>query len=318
MPGPDGGDRSYADKRKEIIGKAISAWNKRRNPGATGPAWAPRRPQAGRLQTRPDPASLTSGSPVPGSPVPETTTPQAPAGGVGGPDRPVTTKPFASSTAELPAQDPATPGSPAADPSSVRTEPDGPDAAQEAPTQPVPAAAHLIPANSTGPDTRPGSGENVTHTEDPADSDAEKSPATPSRKPSGGVGINSATVVIGKDSLPDFSDLPALEDTELDDSGVDAPEAATPAAATPEADAPQVPAPVTPTPVKRPRGGGSIDGPTVAISSDALAQIAAATAAEAEAAGDTPVVAATDTPDAEAEKTAEPETATESEATAAP
>ena len=64
-PAPTGGDRSYADKRKEIIGKAISAWNKRRNPGATGPAWAPRRPQAGRLQTRPDPASLTSGSPYP-------------------------------------------------------------------------------------------------------------------------------------------------------------------------------------------------------------------------------------------------------------
>ena len=77
------------------------------------------------------------------------------------------------------------------------------------PDQPVPAAAHLIPANSTGPDTRPGSGENVTHRRS-ADSDAEKSPATPSRKPSGGVGINSATVVIGRTASPDFSDLPAL------------------------------------------------------------------------------------------------------------
>ncbi|QHN25182.1 DUF4878 domain-containing protein [Gordonia pseudamarae] len=142
----------------------------------------------------------------------------------------------------------------------------------------------------------------MTRTDEPTDSDSDNAPSTPARKPSGGIGINSATVVISKDNLPDFSDLPPLEDTELDDGGADAPE---PAGATDSGTAKPAGA------IKRakPRGGGSIDGPTVAISSDALAEIAAATAAEAEAAGDVPL----DTPSDTGPETPGDETADETE-----
>ena len=160
MPGPNGDkrrefadkSREIGDKGKDLMGKAVSAWRKRRNQGTTEAAWAPRRPQAGRLQTRVEP-------PAAGKP---------------------TTKPFAATTAELPAQDPAGPptdttdsgtpntgttntgstdtesgtpaetgtgqaqaseaGSPVTDSLSARTEPEGPDTPADAPTEPVPAA----------------------------------------------------------------------------------------------------------------------------------------------------------------------------------
>ena len=287
MPGPDRDRRTAADTRKEVIDKAISAWQKRRNRGATGPAWAPRRPQAGRLRSpvSPDTAPTPDAAQAPGT---------ATGAGISG-------APPSGDSSAVPHS------------LSSRTTLDGPDTrppavpAERDPTDQDPTADQAPagtsdPADTTLPDIQPGSGENVTRTDEPTDSDSDNAPSTPARKPSGGIGINSATVVISKDNLPDFSDLPPLEDTELDDGGADAPE---PAGATDSGTAKPAGA------IKRakPRGGGSIDGPTVAISSDALAEIAAATAAEAEAAGDVPL----DTPSDTGPETPGDETADETE-----